>query len=191
MSYKVIAPPIAEPLTRAEVLSHLRVVEEELEPQELLDVDRVIAAARGMLERNTNRFLMPQTVETAAAGFGVGLFLPAPLRALVSITYTDQNGATQVLPDTSYFLDEYVEPATVIAAWSTTWPAVRTGAPIILRTDVGYADAASVPAELKQWMLLAIGTMWDARATTVAGVSFGELPEGFMRWLWHPYMVYV
>lgn len=188
MPIKTVTPPTAEPITLEEAKEHLRVVL----PDEDALIGRLITAARRMLENRTNRRLMPQTVEFAVAGFGAGIFVPsAPFRALASITYTDPGGVDMVLPPTDYFVDDYIEPAAVVAAFGASWPAIRDGSLILVRAEVGYASAEDVPDDLKAWMLLAIGTMYDHRATVATGTSLAELPPDFMSMLWHPYMVYL
>lgn len=185
---KVITPPAAEPITLEEAKLHLRVVETDEDPL----IERLIAAARGMLEQRTNRRLMLQTIEFAVPCFGAGIFLPAaPFASVDSVGYTDPDGAAQTWPESSYFVYDYVEPAAITVAWGSTWPQTRAGSLVVVRAQVGYATAADVPAELKMWMLLAITALYDNRAAVVAGVSVTELPPDFMSLLWHPYMVYL
>ena len=187
MGFRVITPPAAEPITLEEAKAHLRVVE----PDEDALISLYIAAARGMLEQRTNRRLMAQTIEFTTAGLRAFVVPTAPLIALGEVTYTDSTGAPQVLDPTVLYVDTYVEPAAGVLAWGQSWPEVQAGAPAIVRAIVGYPSADAVPAELKSWMLLAIGALYDNRASVVAGVSVTVLPEDFMHWLWHPYMVYL
>ena len=188
MSFKIIIPPTAEPVTLQEAKEHLRVVE----PDEDALIGRLIAAARGMLEQRINRKMMTQTIEFAAAHCAGGFMVPAaPFVSIGSVSYTDADGAPQTLPAEAIYVDSFSEPAAVVPAYNTAWPTRQAGSPLIVRAVVGYADAASVPAELKAWMLLAITALYDNRSAVVAGVSVTELPEDFMHGLWQSYMVYL
>jgi uncharacterized phiE125 gp8 family phage protein len=187
MAVKVITPPTAEPITLQEAKDHLR--------QPFDDEDDYIAAlipaARGMLEKLTQRHLMPQVVEFAVPAWGYGIRAQAaPFRELVSVSYTDTGGAPAEMDLAGVYVDPYIEPALIGLPYGGTWPEAQAGTLRVVRAAVGYADAASVPAPLKQWMLLAIAAMYDHRSATVTGVSVSALPEDFMHWLWHPHRVY-
>lgn len=185
---RVVIPPTAEPVTVQEAKSNARIVIDDDDA----DIARMITAARVSLENRLNRFLMPQTVEFAAPAFGAGIVVPAaPFRSLVSLGYTDTSGAPQTVDPAALFVDSFIEPAAVTLAYGSAWPAAQSGAPVIVRAEVGYASAAEVPAPLKQWILLAVTAFYDNRSSIVVGVSVNELPEDFMHWLWHPYRVYL
>lgn len=183
MGYRVITPPAAEPITLEEAKMHLKVSE----PDEDALIRTFIAAARGMLEQRTNRKLMLQTIEFSPEYWGPISIPAAPFVALSSVSYTDAAGAPAVLDPLALYVNPYAEPATV----ALTWPSLYSGSRPVVRAVVGYASAEDVPAELKAWMLLAIGTLYENRASVIAGVSVAELPEDFMKMLWHPYMVYL
>lgn len=185
---KVITPPVAEPITLEEAKAHLRVVFDDEDAQ----ISMMIAAARGMLETRTNRLLMAQTIEFASTLWGFGLRVPvAPFRQLVGVTYTDATGATQSIDLADLAVDSFVEPAIVGLPYGGVWPEAQPGSPRVVRVQVGYADAASVPSQLKMWMKMAIAAMYENREALTAGVTVQPLPQDFMSWLWHPYMVYV
>jgi uncharacterized phiE125 gp8 family phage protein len=186
MGYRVIIPPTAEPITLEEAKRHLRVVFAD----EDAEIAGFITAARMMLEQRINRVLMPQTIETSV--YPHGLFFPVlPARSVVNISYVDNAGATVPLDSAFYVTDFYQEPPLLLPAYGISWPAAQAGSPLRIRYEAGYASAEDVPAPLKHWILLAIGTMYEHRATVEAGASIAELPEDFMTWLWQPYMVYV
>lgn len=188
MSYRVVIPPVAEPITLERAKAHLRVVFDDDDAQIL----GMISAARDMLEKRLNRALMPQTIEATVDYFADGIPLPLPpYLGGLQVAYTDASGVSQTLAPTAYTVDQHSVPARLYAAWGTTWPTVRIGpGAVVLTYQAGYASAAQVPATLVQWMLLAIGTMYENRETMSAGVSVTSIPEEFMHWLWHPYMVY-
>lgn len=110
--------------------------------------------------------------------------VPKPtLQSVTSITYVDTDGATQTLPPSAYLVDSKSEPGRITPAYGLVWPTTRwqTGA-VTIRFVAGYADSASVPACIKQWMLVRLGTLWLNRAEIVvdARVTLVEVPAHFI-----------
>jgi uncharacterized phiE125 gp8 family phage protein len=184
---KVITAPTSEPITLAEAKANLRVVGAD----EDTDITRMIRAARQMAEERLNRALMPQVLAFGADGFCGALRAPRPpLREIDSLTYIDADGAPQVLPDTAYLVDEFAEPPTINAAPGTSWPTARAQAgAVVVQYQAGYADAASVPEPIRQWMLLAINAFYEHRSAVNESQTYA-LPEDFAKWLLQPYVVY-
>jgi len=194
----LVTPPTVEPITLAQAKDHLRVVV----PEEDAYITSLIIVARSTLEGVIHRSISPQRLAIGADAFypqrGLPRFPAAPTPNVV-VTYYDQDGAQQTLPDTDYFLDPYVEPPQLHLLPGITAPRtqVRAGA-VRVEYDAGYADldatqeelAAAVPAPLKQWMLLAIGAFYEHREAVTAQVQTYELPEDFMCYLLQDYMVY-
>lgn len=182
---KVITPPEDEPLTLPEVKANLRIVN----PDEDDDVERMIRAARQMAEERLNRALMPQTLAFGADGFCGALKVPRPpLIEIESLTYIDSDGTPQTL--TGYLVDEFADPPTISAAPGASWPATRAQAgAVVVQYQAGYADTASVPEPIRQWMLLAIGAFYEHRSMANEGQTYA-LPDDFYKWLLQPYVVY-
>lgn len=180
----VIGTP-EEPITLQQAKNHLRVIGESEDAQ----IGDMITAARQMLEGRLNRTLVHTGVLEVLDGFYSGMPLSSvPYLDGLQIEYVDTEGETQTYNE-SFYLDARREPARIYPLHGESWPAVRSGhGAVILRYHAGYNG--NVPAPLKQWMLLAIGTMYEHRATEVVGTITSTLSEDFMRWLWQPYMVY-
>lgn len=184
---KVIVPPTSEPITLAEAKANLRQVFND----EDVDIARMIRAARQMAEERLNRALMPQTLAFAADALCGSLRVPRPpLRQLDSLTYVDADGIAQVLPGSAYLVDGFVDPPMISAAYNTPWPTTRAQAgAVTVQYQAGYADAASVPEPIRQWMLLAINAFYEHRSAIATEQTYA-LPEGFAKWLLMPYVVY-
>lgn len=184
---KVITPPTEEPITLAEAKANLRVVFDD----EDADITRMIRAARQMAEERLNRALMPQVLAFAADEFCGPLRVPRPpLREVDSIKYVDTNGVEQTLTGTVYILDDFVDPPMISAAYGTPWPTTRAQAgAVVVQYQAGYADAASVPEPIRQWMLLAINAFYEHRSAVATEQTYA-LPEDFACWLLQPYKVY-
>lgn len=187
----IITQPSSEPITLAEAKDHLRVVVVDEDSY----ITALIVAARMMIEQRTGRAMMPQRWKIGMDAFCAVTRLPgAPLAATpgLLIKYFDVDNVEQTVNNTVYTLNKYVEPAEVTLAQSQSWPAFTSVAGgVTMEYDVGYANAAAVPAPLKQWMLLAIGALYENREQVYAGAETYALPESFMGLLWQPYMVYM
>jgi uncharacterized phiE125 gp8 family phage protein len=186
MSLKLITAPVAEPITLAEAKAHLRV--------DGLDDDAYITAlivsAREGAEHITGRALMPQTLELALDSFAERIKLPKPpFVAIVSVKYLDESGILQTIAAEDYLLDEHSEPAALMPAYDTCWPTTRCQAnAVLIRYQAGYADAASVPQMIKNWMLLRIGMLYERRESVIAGASIAEVP--YVDRLLDPYRIW-
>jgi hypothetical protein len=69
----------------------------------------------------------------------------------------------------------------VLPASSGAWPATAASANAVrVRFTVGYgADAAAVPAQARQWMLMHLGTAYRMRESMAAGFTVTELPNRY------------
>ncbi len=189
----LITPPASEPITLAEAKVHLRVVGTDEDTY----ITSLITAARMMVEQRTQRAMLPQTIAIGMDAFPTCIALPRapfiypPSTPPVVIKYFDEDNALQTLAESVYHVNKYVEPAQVTLVTGQTWPTITaTPGGVTMQYAVGYADAASVPTPLKQWMLLAIGALYENREQVYVGTETYAIPESFMGLLWQPYMVY-
>jgi uncharacterized phiE125 gp8 family phage protein len=176
MPLKLITPPAVEPITLDEAKVQLKIDADETADDDL--IERIIAMARESAEHATARVLLPQTWELALDEFCDEVRLPMPpLISVTTFSYVDADGVTQILLPEAYFLDDFSEPARLFPAFGTRWPHARHQANSIrVRFQAGYADADSVPASIKCWMLLRIGTLYENREDVIAGLPVAELP---------------
>lgn len=177
MSLKLITAPAAEPVTLTEAKLHLR-VDHDTEDDLITDL---IVAAREKAEHLTGRALITQTWDRVLDAFpagGIELGMP-PVQSITSISYVDTSGATVALVADDYTLDNTTDPGWLIpsaalGAWPSTYDAANV---VTVRFVAGYgASGASVPATIRQFILLELGTMYKLRESIVAGVSLSELP---------------
>jgi uncharacterized phiE125 gp8 family phage protein len=183
------APAGTEPITLAEAKAHLRVVFDDEDAY----ISTLITAAREMAEGRTQRAIVLRDEVLALDCFATPIRLPyPPLRAVTAIDYDDQDGAQQTLDDTAYRVNDYVTPARITRASGATWPttAVQEAA-VRVRYSCGYPTPSAVPTSLRQWMLLAIGALYENRESVTAGVQTYALPEDFMALLLQPHVVYM
>ena len=174
MSLKVITPPASEPLTLDEAKLHLRV---DGTDEDSLITSLIVAARQGA-EHLTGRALMPQTLELALDEFSDKIKLPRPpFVSVTSVTYVDLMGDTQTLDASGFVIDDHSEPARIVRPYGVFWPFTRCQPnAVLIRYQAGYAHAATVPDEIKSWMLLRVGMLYANRESVATGVSVTSVP---------------
>lgn len=180
-------PAASEPVTLDEAKAHLRVIGTDEDDY----ITGLITAAREMAEGRLNRTIARRTRTDVFASWREDLVLAKPpVVSVDGVTYVDDTGTVQVLGDDMYHAAVYLEPAVVELAPGFQGPALHFRRhPIAVTYTAGYADG-DVPRAICQWILLAIGALYQNRESMVTGVSVTELPEGFMALLIQPYRVY-
>lgn len=175
MSLKLITSPAAEPVTLAEAKAHLRVVSTADDAY----ITALIVAARQGAEHLTQCALMPQTWELALDEFSDEIALQKPpFASMTSVRYVDAAGVLQTITEAGYSLDTHGDQAILRPAYGLTWPGTRRQPnAVLVRYVAGYANAASVPQEIKAWMLLRIGMLYENREAVTVGMTFSELPQ--------------
>lgn len=183
-----IAAPASEPLTLAEAKLHCRV---DGTDEDAL-ITALIVAAREQAEHETGRALITQTWELVLDAFPEAFVLrKSPVQSVTSLKYLDSaTGAEQTLDPADYLLDKDSEPGYVVPAYGKAWPYSREVPNAVrVRYVCGYGLAVAVPQAIKQWMLLAIGTMYENRATSGASQVY-NIPDRFWSGLLDPYRLY-
>lgn len=188
MAYKIITAPSVEPVTLSEAKDHCRIDGSELDS--LLN-GVIIPSARESAEHELNRALCTQTRELVLDSFSDALILTgSPIQSVVSVKYLDSSGLEQTLDPQDYVIDKDSEPGYVVIGYGKAWPATyQTINAVRVRYICGYGVADDVPAAIKAWMLLAIGTM-VAQAETMTTKQATALPDRFWHRLLDPYRVY-
>lgn len=185
MTLKIFLAPATEPVSLAEAKAHLRCGDDE----DAL-ITALIQAAREQAEHLLNRSLITQTWERVLDAFPaveLPLGMP-PVQSVSSVRYYDPAGAPQTLDPSAYSLDADTDAGWIIPAYGTSWPdTIDTPNAVRVRFVCGYGGAADVPAAIRSWILLRIGTLYKHREETVAGVSLAELPRTFIDGLLDPF----
>lgn len=180
--------PLNYPVTLDEAKAHLNILSAE---DDLL-IGFLIGVATEQAEEITNRQLMRSTYEMTMD------ILPdrfeikkPPLHAVEKIEYIPDGLSSYVLLDPSmYMVDTTVEPGVVIRRNDATYPAISWMVNAVRVTfTAGYADAASVPKSIKQWMLIRIATLFEHREEIVVGVSVTPIQNNYNDYLISKYRV--
>jgi len=107
------------------------------------------------------------------------LAMAAP--AVSSVKYIDSAGTLQTLvADTDYIVDTVSVPPRVIPAYGKNWPAARCQWNAVqVVYAVGWVDTASIPAPLKQAILLLVSQMYEHRTPEVIGTIISKVQFTF------------
>lgn len=189
MVSRPVSEPTFEPLTLAEAKLHLRVdhVEEDAY------ITALITAARLNCEQRTGLSVCSKTYSAYADSFPAEIELPNPITSsVVGIAYLDADGSLQTLDPAQYQVDIASHPARIRPV--DQWPATAERMNAVQVSYVsGFASAGQVPTPLKQWMLLAIGDMYEHRTASDrpigAVVATATVAYSFVDNLLQPYRV--
>ncbi|RPH38347.1 hypothetical protein EHM92_00250 [bacterium] len=193
-----IIQPTVEPVSLTEAKLHLRMRTDEspsTNPEDAL-VALFIAAARRYAEQFTNKAFAAQTWDLYLDAFPATNYIAIPkppLQYLVSLTYKDSAGASQVvsfmdpsgtvLTETDeYIVDTSMEPGRLYLKNGISWPAtIDEAQAIVIRFVCGFADASDIPAEVKAAILLKLSDLYENRGDTEAS---GRLDSALKALLW-------
>jgi uncharacterized phiE125 gp8 family phage protein len=186
MALKLITAPTEEPVTLTEVKLHCRV---DGTDEDALLTGIIIPAARRFAEGRTGRALVTQTWELALDAFPAAeIELPMPpVQSITSVKYLDTTGVEQTIDAANYALDSYGMRPWLLPAYEYEWPeALASSNAVRIRFVAGYGAAAAVPADIKAWIMLAIGTLYAQRETSSA-TPLIALPGDYWQSLLDPY----
>lgn len=187
MTLLLITAPATEPITATEAKLQAKI--EHSVDDDLLTI--LISSARKAAEHLTGRAFITQTWErvldefpsSSKRGVGGAIELGKPtVLSVVSVKYIDVDGVEQTMAPSAYRLDSVCLPGWVVPAIDTDWPDTQAEAinAVRVRFTCGYGNAAAVPANVKQWMLLQIATAYRNREAFSTGISVADLPN---RWV--------
>jgi uncharacterized phiE125 gp8 family phage protein len=165
MSLIVITPPLAEPVTLAEVRTHTRL--------DSIADDTALAgyiiAAREICEHELQRSLIARTYELLLDAFPQGSIelpmAPIPAQSALSVTsvkYDDPASIEQTMSAAAYTLDPYSDVPRIEAV--SGWPPAKAAINAVrVRYVSGHASALLIPQSIKTWILLHVGHYYENR----------------------------
>lgn len=185
---RVVEQPAAEPLGLLEVKNHLR-VDADITVDDALITSLIVAARQGA-EHLTGRSLITQKLEMALDSFDQVIeLLRSPVQSVDSVKFIDTNGVVQTIATNKYVLDDFSTLPRLVPVYGYYWPQNRAQAnAVTIAYTAGYGTADAVPREIKQWMLLRIGVLYENRESVNVGNIVTELP--FVDRLLDPYRVW-
>jgi uncharacterized phiE125 gp8 family phage protein len=183
MAIKRLSNPSTEPITLAEAKRHLRIDNTDDDDY----ITSLIEVARRAAEDRMERTLITTTWKLTLDQFPDAIILPMPrIQAISSVIYNNQSNQQVALANTDWFLDADSEPGWLVPAINKAWPLTLGINAVAVTYTAGYGDtAASVPAPIKQWILLAMGDLYDQFRSLSAEKPV--VPQNFADALLDPY----
>ena len=176
MIVRVITPP--DPIVSwVDAQKHLRV-----ENEDQAYVEGLIAAATGWIDGPAGwlgRAIGLQTLELADCGFGNDRLPFPPLVTVESITYLGTDGLDHVMAEGDFL---QLMNGSIAPLAGQSWPAVGSSSEAVRVVytagypPVGDPAVSTVPAAIKQAILLLIGHWYRNRETVVTGTIAASLP---------------
>lgn len=163
----LVTPPAEEPIDLLEAKLQLRLGPEAHEDDTV--IQGLIRMAREHVETVTNRALLAQVWDAVYPCFAHVLEIPRPpLIGIVSVSYVDTAGATQVVNPSVYQVQRssgpWAERARVMPVFGQTWPITQpdTLEAVTVRFTAGYGtERDQVPETLRHAMLQFISGHYD------------------------------
>lgn len=175
MTVIVKTPPGEEPISLDEVKLNSRI---EHNDEDNL-IESLIIEAREYCENYTEKPFITQTRTKFLSCFDPIVELSPNLQQVSEIRYIDQQGQSQVLPDTDYMISKSGLYGSVYPVHDKSWPSVLHKIDAIeIDFTCGFGDSGDVPNTLKRAMFLLIDHWYTNRSAVTVGVNAAETPVG-------------
>lgn len=174
MIIKQTSNPSLFPVELTEAKDALRV---DFNTEDVL-LDFYITVATGLVEGYIHRDIIQRTYTAYADCFLNKMELTADLQSVSAIRYQDSDDAQQTLATSVYKVDPHSLVGAVRLAYGQSWPSTYNESNVVeIDFTAGLAaDSESTPSEIKQAILLLVGTMFDHRDSLIDEKMTGELP---------------
>lgn len=189
----MITGPAVEPVSLAEARRQLKIDDDNVSSD--VDIEEMVAAARGQVELQCNRKLLPQTWDFVVDAFPEdcqSLKVPAdlyPARRVVHIKYLDTSGAVQTVDPGTYDIDK---ANFIFLAAGSSWPsdAANSADAVSVRVECWtYEVPNDVDARFKRYIKAHIttqarfaGTLNPEQAYELANRFHERLLDGFINY---------
>lgn len=146
------------PVTVAQVKAHCGIESSEWDAM----LGGFIAAATAHAEAFLNKAIGQQQWTLSLDSFADEIELPlGPVTEVASVTYLDENRATQPLSESIYILDLVSTPQRLVRDPDESWPATaNVPNAVAIAFTTGFTNA---PAQVVQAVLLAVASWWQNR----------------------------
>jgi uncharacterized phiE125 gp8 family phage protein len=171
-------PPLAEPVTLAELKAHLRI--DAADEDELLE--SLIRVARVHLEAVTGVALMSQGFRLVLDDWPRGeviQLMRTPVQSIDAILVYDTEGSAQNLNLSGMLLDATAQPARLLVRQRSSPGRPING--IEIEFTAGFGSATEVPPELKRAILIHAAHLHEFRGAVSPEMQPASIPAGYSR----------
>ena len=171
-------PPLAEPVTLAELKAHLRI--DATDEDELLE--GLIRVARVHLERLTGTALMTQGFRLLLDDWPKGdviQLMKTPVQSMDAILVYDADGVAQDQDLTGMLLDGSARPARLVIRERLRPGQAING--IEIEFTAGFGAGTDVPPELTRAILMHAAYLYEFRGAVTPDMQPAAVPPGYQR----------
>jgi uncharacterized phiE125 gp8 family phage protein len=182
MTYALISPPAAEPVTLADMKLHLRVTHSS---EDAL-ISSLIKAAREELEQAAGLALISQGWRLYLdcwPGTRTVLIQKMPVITLSAVTVYDTAGAPSSPPPSGFVLDRFSRPARIAIPDAVTAPGKKLNGIEIDFTAGFGATGVEVPDGLKRAIMLLAAHWYEFRGAEAFDRESAAWPPSFERFV--------
>ena len=179
MGLKVVTPPEIEPIDTLEAKEHLRITHNNEDNV----IDALIATAREVCEKKSNRSLMEKTLKLTFNSwpeFPVELPRP-PLIEVVKIEYKNSEGTLIEWDSANYEIDDssFIPKTHLASDYDIPSDELSNVNAIQITYKAGYSIRDNIPARYKHAIKLLVGEWYNNREQVVnSGAVPQSIPDG-------------
>lgn len=185
--FKLISAASSDPVSVSELKSQLRITTSDQDT--MLGV--ILKAATQHVEDYLRYALISSTWDLYLDAFpksGKCVYIQkSPVSSVTSVKYYNSSGVlTTMTVDTEYVVDVNDMPAKIYEPYGVIWPTPQTRLnAVVIRFVAGYANAAAVPEQIKQGILMLAATMFENPSDEVTGTQINAIYKN-SEWLLRP-----
>jgi uncharacterized phiE125 gp8 family phage protein len=175
--YKLINSPSVEPVSVTELKSQLRITNSTQDTMLLA----LTKAARQHVEDYLRYSIITATWELYLDEFppsGECIWIQkSPVTSITFLKYINSDGVLTTLIENTDFVSDYNSlPACIYEAYNQMWPIPRLiKNSVIVRFVAGYANAAAVPEQIKQAILMLASSLYENPSDEVTGTQVNQI----------------
>jgi len=176
MQLKLITAPTIEPITMDALMTHLRIDDESMVENELLET--ILIAGREYVEYLTRRALLTQTWDYYLDAFPKENYIKIPFGNLATVThikYTDSDGTETTMTVTDDYIVETngTECGRIVLPYGVSWPTFTAypSNPIVIRFVAGWTASSLIQSKVLSAIKLVCSDLYANREGQVLGMS--------------------
>lgn len=173
MAFKLKTASNEEPVSLSEARYQAGITDENDTSRDDIISTR-ITSARRWAEQYTRIAFVTQTWVYYSNRFEECILLKSELQSIVSVKYTDTDGAQQTLDPSNYYAD--VIESRIQEAYGKVWPTVRDFPNSVeIEFVCGFGAANQVPEEIKDAIKFIVGH-WENYQSGIEGLRISTIP---------------